>query len=224
MRVTTMTISMVLGAATVAAGTGAGCSSESPKEAPRSTVVAAPPAAPKPDAAAAEARPKMAANPDGLSLADRIKKKKADEEKLAAELATQEKDRLLAYDQGKAAAHTAVFAFIKKTRKQYDDTASKKKGKPDAKADIQKLADSLRKAIEKQGAAVKAIDPTGGNSNIVTDEDVMLNALANEYPAALQAAADGDEAPLKEQAAEIDRREKKIEEWLAEVKKAPKKK
>ena len=66
------------------------------------------------------------------------------------------------------------------------------------------------------------IDPKGGNSNVTTDYDVMLNALANDYPEAIDASFDGDKQPLADQTAELDKRTKKVEDWLAEVKSAKK--
>ncbi len=50
------------------------------------------------------------------------------------------------------------------------------------------------------------IDPKGGNSNVTTDYDVMLNALANDYPEAIDASFDGDKQPLADQTAELDKR------------------
>jgi hypothetical protein len=46
----------------------------------------------------------------------------------------------------------------------------------------------------------------------------MLNALANDYPQALAASMDGMKEPLGEQRAELDKRSKKIEEWLVALK------
>jgi hypothetical protein len=68
------------------------------------------------------------------------------------------------------------------------------------------------------------MDPTGGNSNIGTDHDVSLNLLANDYPAALAAAAGGDEKPLADVTKELDKRFAKMDGYLAELKtwKAPK--
>jgi hypothetical protein len=66
------------------------------------------------------------------------------------------------------------------------------------------------------------IDPKGGNSNVVTDYDVMLDALSNGYPDALAVSFGGDKKPLDEVTAELDKRTKKIESWLAEVKAAKK--
>jgi len=49
-----------------------------------------------------------------------------------------------------------------------------------------------------------------------------LNALANDYPEAIDASFDGDKQPLAAQTAELDKRTKKVEDWLAEVKSAKK--
>jgi hypothetical protein len=115
-----------------------------------------------------------------------------------------------------------LLAFEKKTRKDLDDAAEKLKGKPDAVAQIAKVSDKQRKAIEAQAKVLRKMDPTGGNSNIGTDHDVSLNLLANDYPAALAAASSGDEKPLAELRAELDKREKKMETWLDEIKQVKK--
>jgi hypothetical protein len=178
---------------------------------------------PPPPAAAADAgapKPKMMANPDGLSLADRIAKREAAEKKVAAELATAEHDRLLKYDRSKLALHTQVFAFITKTRAAWDALEPKLGAdKAKAKAAVEKLAGGQRASIVAMGKKMATIDPKGGNSNVTTDYDVMLNALANDYPEALVASLDGDPKPLAEQKAELDKRTKKISDWLAELKK-----
>ena len=146
------------------------------------------------------------------------KAKKEADEKLAKELAAEEESRLRKFDKSKLATHIALLAFEKKTRKAFDDAAESLKGKPDAAAQMEKLADKQRKAIEAQAKILRKMDPTGGNSNIGTDHDVSLNALANDYPAALAAAAAGDEKPLAEVSKELDKRFKKMESWLDEVK------
>ena len=100
------------------------CESEPAKNPPPATAAPAPaPAAP---VAAANAdggepkKPKMVANPDGLSLADRMAKREAAEKKLANELATEENSRLLAYDKTKLPLHQQTFAAIQKFRAGYD--------------------------------------------------------------------------------------------------------
>ena len=165
-------------------------------------------------------KPKMMANPDGLRLADRIAKREAAEKKVAAELATAEHDRLLKYDRSKLALHTQVFAFITKTRAAWDALEPKLGAdKAKAKASVEKLAGGQRASIVAMGKKMATIDPKGGNSNVTTDYDVMLNALANDYPEALVASLDGDPKPLAEQKAELDKRTKKISYWLDELKK-----
>jgi len=208
-----------------------GCQKEAPPEPPKPKAISyapKPEAPPPPAAAGADGggadggmarKTKMVAPTDGLSLADRMAKRQADEKKLAAELATAEKERLLKHDRTKLPLHTSTFAFIKKTRQQYDDL--EKKLPPDkekAKVAIDKLRESLQTPIKAQAKKMVAIDPTGGNSNVTTDYDVMMNALANDYPLALAASVDGDKAALTEQRTELDRRTKKIDEWLAELK------
>jgi hypothetical protein len=148
-----------------------------------------------------------------------LAKKQADE-KLAKELAEAEEARLRKFDKTKLATHLALLAFEKKTRKAFDDAAEGLKGKPDAAAQMEKMADKQRKAIEAQAKILRKMDPTGGNSNIGTDHDVSLNLLANDYPAALAAAAAGDEKPLVDVRKELDSRVKKMESWLDEVKTA----
>ncbi len=194
-------------------GMGVACSKEAPPAPPPAAPPTPPPAAaaPTPDAAA---KPKMVANPDGLSLANRIAKRQAAEKKLAAELAGAEHDRLLAYDKTKLPLHKAVFADIQKYRAAYAHAKTKE--------DVETVRVKQQKAIEATGKKMATIDSKGGNSNVVTDYDVMLNALANDYPDALEMSFAGDKKALDEQTAELDKRTKKIEDWLAEVKSAKK--
>jgi hypothetical protein len=197
----------------------ASCSKESPPAAPPPPPPAAAPAAPAAapaDAAAAEGdggakKSKLAPAPtDGLSLAERLERRKASEAKLAAQLAAEEQQRLLAYDKTKVKLHDEVYSFIKKTRAELD----KAKGK----AAIEKVQEKQSKAIVAMGKKLQTIDPKGGNSNVVTDYDVMLNSLANDYPQGLLAEADGDKQLITEQRAELDKRSHKIEDWLKQVK------
>lgn len=146
-------------------------------------------------------------------------KKKAEEEALAAQLAAEEAARLKKFDKGKLPKHQALFAFETKARKQLEDAATELKGKPDAEAQLVKLAASMRKGLEAQAKVLKGIDPQGGNSNIATDHDVVLNTLANDYPEAIGLSFKGDDKPLAEVRKEMDKREKKISGWLDELKK-----
>jgi hypothetical protein len=87
-------------------GTGQGAAATGGSPAPPPAAPAA--AAPAIDAADNSPRKtKMVAPTDGLSLADRIAKRQADEKKLADELAGEEKKRLLSYDKTEAAAPPA---------------------------------------------------------------------------------------------------------------------
>ena len=197
-------------------GLSFGCEKE-PAKAPPPPV--APPAPPPPPAAAPAAvdastdsarGAKMVAPSDGLSLADRIKKRQADEKKLADELAGEEKKRLLTYDKTKMAIHQQVFASIKKVREAY--------AKAKTKEDVEKIRAAQQKTIDATGKKMMTIDPKGGNSNLVTDYDVMLDALSNSYPDALAASFGDDKKPLDEVNAELDKRTKKIEAWLVDLK------
>jgi hypothetical protein len=196
----------------------AGCTSqEPPKPAP-------PP--PKPTPVVEAPKPVDAGGADAhLGMMEKYaiwKAKKEADEKLAKELAAEEEARLRKFDKSKLPIHLKLLAFEKKTRKDLDDAAEKLKGKPDAVAQIAKVSDKQRKAIEAQAKVLRKMDPTGGNSNIGTDHDVSLNLLANDYPAALAAASSGDEKPLAELRAELDKREKKMETWLDEIKQVKK--
>jgi hypothetical protein len=202
------------------------CPSE-PVQPPPPSAVPAPAASQPPPAAARAPAPtdagggdalvrksKLAPAPtDGLSLADRMERRKAEEARLAAQLAADERKRLLTWDRTKLKLHTEVFGSIQKTRAAYDGAKSK--------ADVEKLRRKLEKPIAATVKKMHLIDPKGGNSNVLTDYDVMLNALAGDYPEALVASFDGQKAPLEEQQAELDKRTKKIEDWLAALR-APK--
>lgn len=192
------------------------------KPAPPAPAPAAQPAGDAGEAAAAPPKSKyskLVDTPnDGLSLMERVAKRKAADAKLAAELAEEEKNRVLKYDKGKLAQHTALLAFERKTRKQLDDIAAKAGGNPAATAAlIKKTQTGQAKALTAQGKALAAIDPKGGNSMIVNDHGVVLESLGDSYPAALIEAAQGDAKAITEQRAELDTRLKKIEDWLGEV-------
>ena len=194
------------------------CSEQSPP--PKAAPTPARPASP---ARAADAGPATDARPADarLGMMERYalwKAKKEADEKLATQLAAEEQARLLKFDKGKLPKHLALFAFEKKTRKALDDAAERLKGKADAHDQLAKLVASQRKAIEAQAKILRAMDPQGGNSNISTDHDVSLNALANDYPEAVAASFQGDEKPLAAVRAELDKREKKITAWLTELK------
>ena len=45
----------------------------------------------------------------------------------------------------------------------------------------------------------------------------VIYQIQQDYPAAIAMSYEGDKAPLAEQRAELDKRTKKIEDWLAEL-------
>lgn len=148
------------------------------------------------------------------------KAKKEATEKAAAELAAKEKARLIKFDKSKLAKHEALFAFETKTRQALDQAAIKLNGKIDAADQLKKLAVAQQKTIAAQASALRAMDPQGGNSFIATDHDVILQLLGHDYPAAILSFFQGQTKALAEVRAEMDRREKKIDAWLEEVKAA----
>jgi hypothetical protein len=197
----------------------AACKDETP---PVKPPPAPPPVVAKPAAPAAVVD--GGANPDAkLGMMEKYaiwKAKKEADEKLAAQLASEEKARLIKFDKSKLAKHQALFAFEQKTRQALDQAVEKLNGKLDASDQLKKLATSQRKGIETQAAALRTLDPKGGNSNIATDHDVILNLLANDYPEAILEFFDGKTKPLAEIRSEVDRREKKIASWLEELQKS----
>lgn len=178
-------------------------------------------------APAAPAKPvEVAKTPDGGTADARLgmmerhaiwKAKKEADEKLAAQLAAEEKARLFKFDKAKLPKHKALFAFEQKTRKALDEAVEKLNGKLDAADQLKKLAGTQRKPIEAQAKILRAMDPQGGNSNIGTDHDVYLNLLANDYPEAIIAFFEGQTKPLADVRAELDKREKKMSAWLDEL-------
>ncbi len=179
-----------------------------PQPAPAKPVVAV---AKTPDAGGGDAR---------LGMMERHaiwKAKKEADEKLAAQLAAEEKARLMKFDKAKLPKHKALFAFELKTRKALDEAVEKLNGKLDAADQLKKLAGAQRKPIEAQAKVLRSMDPQGGNSNIGTDHDVYLNLLANDYPEAIIAFFEGQTKPLADVRTELDKREKKMSAWIDEL-------
>ena len=82
------------------------------------------------------------------------------------------------------------------------------------------LVRSLQRVLSLQGFEVDAaLDSRAALHRLeTTDYDVMLDALSRGYPDALMGSFDGDKKGLEEVNAELDKRSKKIEDWLADVK------
>jgi len=196
----------------------AACKDETPPVKPP-TALPPVPAKPAPPTPVVDGGVATDAKPLGMMEKHAIwKAKKESDEKLAAQLAADEKARLIKFDKGKLPKHQALFAFEQKTRQALDQAAEKLNGKLDAEDQLKKVANSQRKGIEAQAAALRALDPKGGSSNIGTDHDVILNLLANDYPEAIIEFFAGKTKPLAEIRAEMDKREKKISLWLEELK------
>lgn len=178
-----------------------------------------PPAPPKPVAAVVKT-PDAGGGDARLGMMERHaiwKAKKEADEKLAAQLAADEKARLFKFDKTKLPKHKVLFAFEQKTRKTLDEAAEKLNGKLDAADQLKKVAAAQRKPIEAQAKLLRAMDPQGGSSNIGTDHDVYLNLLANDYPEAILAFFEGQTKPLADVRVELDRREKKMSAWIDEL-------
>ena len=126
--------------------------------------------------------------------------------------------RFMKFDRANLARHQALLAFVKKTRARYDEAAIKLKGKPNGIAAIEKLQKAQQKAIEAQQKALRALDPDGTRSRLTGNHELNLNYLLDEYPANVVGLLAGDEHPLAEVRSEMDEHQKKIEDWIAELK------
>jgi hypothetical protein len=124
-------------------------------------------------------------------------------------MAAEEHERRLLYDRNHLKDHRAVVKVLVATRARYD----RAKSKPAVLA-IQKR---LPPVVENVRKRIARIDHWGNNSNLLGDYDLMLNALSQSYPAARISFLDGDRAPLDALRAELDRRTRHIEDWLAEA-------
>ncbi len=129
-------------------------------------------------------------------------------------MAHEEHERKLHYDgdRNRMKDHRVVVKFLVATRARYDRAKTKA-----AVLSIQKrlppAVDGVRKRITK-------IDQWGTNSNLLGDYDAMLKALSDTYPAARITSLEGDPAPLAALKADLDRRTKHIDDWLAEAARA----
>ena len=126
-----------------------------------------------------------------------------------AHLAEEERERRLRYDRDRMKEHRAVVGFLVATRARYDRARSK--------AAVTAIATRLPPAIDGVRRRITRIDHWGVNSNLLADYDAMLRALADGYPAARIAALAGDRAALATLSAELDTRQKRINDWLEEA-------
>lgn len=124
-------------------------------------------------------------------------------------LAFEERERKLHYDRDRMKDHRAVLKLLIGTRARYDRARSAA-AVTAIKARVPETAEAVRRRVER-------IDHWRVNSNLLADYDAMLNALAEAYPAARIKFIEGDRAPLLAVRAELDRRQKAIDEWLKEA-------
>jgi len=123
---------------------------------------------------------------------------------------------LLERDRPHLAKHVALLAFAQQTRARYDallgPAGQPVKASPTGVKKMEKLQTSLRPQVDE-------MDPTGQNLYLSPDHDTYLHYLADEYPAAAIGALSGDPAPLAEIRVEMDKLEKKVSAWIAELRK-----
>ena len=124
-------------------------------------------------------------------------------------LAFEERERKLHYDRDRMKDHRAVLKLLIGTRARYDRARSAA-AVTAIKTRVPETAEAVRRRVER-------IDHWRVNSNLLADYDAMLNALAEAYPAARIKFIEGDRAPLLAVRAELDRRQKAIDEWLKEA-------
>jgi hypothetical protein len=114
----------------------------------------------------------------------------------------------------------ALLAFARKARAQLEKAARQQQGKRGGDRPILALQASQQKAITAQTQALHTMDPQGDRSYLTAAHETNLQYLADEYPAAIVGALNGDPGPLDELRTEMDKVEKKIEDWLKQVRQA----
>ena len=124
-------------------------------------------------------------------------------------LAFEERERKLHYDRDRMKDHRAVLKILIGTRARYERARSE--------AAVTAIKARLPGTVEAVRRRIDRIDHWRVNSNLLADYDAMLNALAEAYPAARIKFIEGDRAPLEALRAELDRRQKAIDEWLEEA-------
>jgi hypothetical protein len=105
---------------------------------------------------------------------------------------------------------------VKKTRASWDAAETQLAGKDRkaAVARIERLQKAQRGAI---AAQAKILQPLNEKSYVAGEHDTNLHFLADEYPTAVISALGGDQGPLGEVRAEMDRNQQKISAWLDQL-------
>ena len=124
-------------------------------------------------------------------------------------LAFEERERKLHYDRDRMKEHRAVLKVLIGTRARYERARSE--------AAVTAIKARWPETVEAVRRRIDRIDHWRVNSNLLADYDALLSALAEAYPAARLKFIAGDRAPLQALRAELDRRQKAIDEWLKEA-------
>lgn len=132
----------------------------------------------------------------------------------------------MAFDRENLREHLDLLALTKKARSQLDEAVAKSEGdSPKAKAAaikaIQKTSTAQEKRLASFQQRLDKMDPDGGRSLAVSWHRMNLQFLIDEYPASLVGLVSGDEEPITEVRAEMDRYQAKIEAWLTKLRQAP---
>jgi hypothetical protein len=134
--------------------------------------------------------------------------------------AAEDPGRFVAFDRENLRRHVALLAFARKARAQLEKAARQQQGNKAGAKQILALQASQQKSIAAQTQALHTMDPEGDRSYLTAAHETNLQYLGDEYPAAIIGALNGDLAPLTELRTEMDKVEKKIEDWLRQVRQA----
>jgi len=121
-------------------------------------------------------------------------------------MAFEERERKLHYDRDRMKDHRVVMKLLVGARARYERARSA--------AAVTAIKARLPETVEAVRRRIDRIDHWRVNSNLLADYDAMLNTLAEAYPAARIKFIAGDRAPLQALRADLDRRQKAIDEWL----------
>jgi hypothetical protein len=121
-------------------------------------------------------------------------------------LREEEEERRQLYDREHEKEHSIVLYLLEKAQSRLD-AAKSKSALASAKAAVSASLPSLKQKID-------AIDPKRKSSNLLTDYDAIIAALAGPYPDARLAALTGDPKPASELKADIERRLAQARAWL----------
>jgi len=125
-------------------------------------------------------------------------------------LASEERERKLAYDRRKLEDHRAALAILRSARKSYDGANTRQA----------RMENDARSTVAELRQLALRIDRWGVNSNLLDDYAAMSFSLGNDYPRARIAAIGGNREPLAELQSSWDAREAKIVAWLDEAERA----